>query len=115
MLDKNFYFFKVTSLKDCVSLEHLGRFLEMIEYHIHATKLPNRTCPEFIHVGRPTLIFCSKADMWRSILSIYMDSKNAVLPSASEVLVCCQSTTAEEIELLFRRAIQKPYHQGNNS
>ena len=101
-------------MEDCVSLEHLGQFLEMIGHHIDATNIPNRTCPEFIHVGRPTLIFCSKADIWRSILSIYMDSENAVLPSASEVLVCCKSTTAEEIELLFRRAIQKPYHQGNN-
>ena len=102
-------------MEDCVSLEHLGQFLEMIGHNIDATKLPNRTCPESIYVGRPTLIFCSKADIWRSILSIYMNSKNAMLPSASEVLICCKSTTAEEIELLFRRAIQKPYHQGNDS
>ena len=34
-----------------------------------------------------------------------MHSQDQGLPSASEVLLCSETTTAEEVELLFRRAV----------
>ena len=65
-----------------------------------------RACPDNLHVGKPNLIVCSKEAMWENLLSLYMQSPDQDLPSAVEVLVCCKSTTIEEVSLLFRRAIQ---------
>ena len=76
-------------------------------------KLPKREIPEGFHTGKPNLIVCPKVDMWRTILSIYMTSADQGLPSAAEVLVCCESTTTEEVELLLRRAMQTPADDGN--
>ena len=84
----------------------------MIGFNQNAKQLPDCKRPDDIHIGQPTLINCPKKDVWNSILSLYTSLSDETLPSSTEVLICCKSTTAEEFELLFRRAIQKPYHQG---
>ena len=104
---------QVTSLEDCISLEHLGQFLSMIShYSAGQMKVPDRKSPEGFHIGKPNLIVCPKVDMWRTILSIYMQSPDQGLPTAAEVLVCCESTATEEVELLLRRALQTPTEKG---
>ena len=74
--------------------------------------LPNRVRPKGLECGRPNLIKCEKSNIWRTILSIYMLNPNENLPSAAEVLICNESTSSEEIELLLRRAMQKPSDKG---
>ena len=106
-------FSQITSLEDCISLEHLGQFLALINHvHVDEALLPKRECPEVFYTGKPNLVVCPEVDMWRAILSIYMHSPDQGLPSAAEVLVCCESTTAEEVELLLRRALQSPADKG---
>ena len=78
----------------------------------HPVTLPQRKFPDGFDEGKPNLIICSKDNMWRTILSLYMESPDQCLPFSEEVLVCSQSTTTEEIELLFRRAIQYPPDEG---
>ena len=107
-----FSFFQVTSMEDCISLEHLGQFLTMISPTFEKHRLPVRECPEGLYAGKPNLVVCPKVDMWRTILSIYMTSSEQCLPSAAEVLVCNETTTPEEIELLLRRAMQHPVDEG---
>ena len=74
--------------------------------------VPERKCPEGFNVGKPNLIVCPKMDVWRTILSIYMHTPGQGLPTATEVLICCESTTTEEVELLMRRALQSPADKG---
>ena len=81
-------------------------------YSAGQMKMPERKCPEGFHTGKPNLIVCPKVDMWRTILSIYMQSPDQGLPTTTEVLVCCESTTKEEVELLLRRALQTPTEKG---
>ena len=43
--------------------------------------------------------------MLKTVLSLYMDTPNLPMPTHEEVLVCSDQTTAEEVSLLWRRAI----------
>ena len=115
----------MTSLKDCISVEHLGRFLEMIA----CSPGQSQKFSNGIYTGKPNLILCPKYSIWKTILSLYVTSfpdldettsaanetclpQTKSLPSAAEVLVCSKSTTLEDMELLFRRAIQNPGDNG---
>ncbi|XP_076818192.1 E3 ubiquitin-protein ligase rnf213-alpha-like [Clavelina lepadiformis] len=104
----------VTSLDDCISLEHLGQFLSMLARLSHnAAELPVRNLPEQFIPGRPHMIICPQVDVWRNLLNIYMCSPDQPMPSSAEVLICCEKTSLEDVELLLRRAIQMPVDNGN--
>jgi len=104
--------FQVTSLSDCVSLEHLGEFLTILCRINRFQAHPKRELPDVCFAGRPNLIICAADIMWRTVLSIYMTSSEQPLPSATEVLICSENTTGEEVELLLRRAIIQAPNKG---
>ena len=43
--------------------------------------------------------------MFSTLLSLYMHSLEEPLPTLSEVLLCSENTTMEEVDLFLRRAI----------
>ena len=98
----------MTSLEDCLSLQHCGKFLECLGNRVNVDILPRREWSDHFISGKPNLLICRQTqDMLLILLSLYMYSPAQALPSASEVLLCSEHTTAEEVELLFRRAIEK--------
>ena len=68
--------------------------------------------PDVCFAGRPNLIICAADIVWRTVLSIYMTSSEQPLPSTTEVLICSENTTGEEVELLLRRAITQAPDKG---
>ena len=46
----------------------------------------------------------------KTVLSLYMENKDLPLPTYEEVLICNESTTAEEVTLLWKRAMGDPNH-----
>ncbi|XP_076815738.1 E3 ubiquitin-protein ligase rnf213-alpha-like isoform X2 [Clavelina lepadiformis] len=103
----------VTSLDDCVSIEHFGQFLAMLGSMADKQHLPKRVLPHGFFQGKPNLIVCQPADVWQTLLNIYMHSPEQAIPTSAEVLVCCESTATEDVELLLRRAIQSTVDEGN--
>ncbi|XP_048088902.1 E3 ubiquitin-protein ligase rnf213-alpha-like isoform X2 [Alosa alosa] len=55
--------------------------------------------------GRPNLVSCSDVEMLPQCLSLYL-SEEQPLPTFDEILICTTETTAEEVELIIRRAVQ---------
>ncbi|KAI0241298.1 E3 ubiquitin-protein ligase [Lamellibrachia satsuma] len=89
-----------TSLTDHLSLEHLGYILEALADRTDI----NRPMPQYLITGIPNLIVCAQADVLRAVLSLYDAGQDLPLPEADEVLLCTEQTTAEEVDLLYRRA-----------
>lgn len=90
------------SMKDYLSIEHLGMILECLK-----SRDPlERTLPTYLKRGQPNLIVCPQNELLQTVLSLYMEDDEATLPTRKEVLLCTEDTTAEEVELLLLRAIQ---------
>lgn len=64
-----------------------------------------RNLPQFLQEGKPNLVLCPTAEIFTTIISLYMESPEQPLPSADEVLVCREETTEEEMEIFLRRAL----------
>ena len=79
-----------------------------------------RKFPEVLKKGEPNLIivppgslqiidliitFLITADVHKTVLSLYMENKDLPLPTYEEVLLCNESTTDEEVSLLWRKAM----------
>ena len=92
----------MTSLSDCISIEHLGILLNKLSDK-NAKRYPQREFP--LEEGRPNLVVCPENDMFSTLLSLYMHSLKEPLPTLSEVLLCSENTAMEEVDLFFRRAI----------
>ena len=97
-------FAKVTSLNDCISIEHLGILLNKLNA-INDVPNPRRKFPSSLEEGKPNLLICPENDMYSVLLSLYMHSDNQPLPTLSEVLLCSENTSKEEVDLFLRRAI----------
>ena len=54
------------------------------------------------------LIFLDK--VLKTVLSLYMESKDLPMPTYEEVLICNENTTEEEVTLLWKRAMGDPNH-----
>ena len=82
-----------------------------------------RKFPEVLKKGEPNLIivppgslqiidliitFLITADVHKTALSLYMENKDLPLPTYEEVLLCNESTTDEEVSLLWRKAMGDP-------
>ncbi|XP_019863263.1 PREDICTED: E3 ubiquitin-protein ligase rnf213-alpha-like, partial [Amphimedon queenslandica] len=61
--------------------------------------------------GFPNLYVTSSAEILQTVLMIYSKDKEMPLPTQEEVLICNEKTTAEEVILLWRRAIFDPGHK----
>ena len=101
MLWKKFFSSTSMSMKDCLSIEHLGLILTALAKREDL----NRPLPFYAKRGQPNLIICPEKDILLTILSICMENDQLPLPSRNEVLLCNEETTAEEVDLLVRRAV----------
>ncbi|XP_029014016.1 E3 ubiquitin-protein ligase rnf213-alpha isoform X2 [Betta splendens] len=71
--------------------------------------LIKRQLPQGLVSGRPNLIICPQEEVLTSCISIYMSSKEEMLPTYDEVLLCNSSTPYEQVELFFRRCLNTGY------
>ncbi|XP_076118531.1 E3 ubiquitin-protein ligase rnf213-alpha-like [Alosa pseudoharengus] len=55
--------------------------------------------------GRANLVPCRDVEMLPQCLSLYI-SEEQPLPTFDEILICTSETTAEDVELIIRRAVQ---------
>lgn len=106
---------QITSLKDCLCLEHCGKFLHNLAKDC-SDRLPCRQWPINYTEGKPNLVICRNlTDVLTLILSLYLYSPQQPFPSVSEVLICSEETSFEEVELLLKRAILKQENVGQCS
>ncbi|XP_077976279.1 E3 ubiquitin-protein ligase rnf213-alpha-like isoform X2 [Styela clava] len=95
---------RVITLQDSLSIEHFGRFLRYL--HDGASQfLVHRELMQPLHKGRPNLIVCPEHEILPTTLSLYMYNKEQPLPTRSEVLLCSEDTTADDVERFMRRAM----------
>ncbi|XP_028416584.1 E3 ubiquitin-protein ligase rnf213-alpha-like [Dendronephthya gigantea] len=91
-----------------LSLEILTDILdELSESAIGAeSQRMRRKMPSGLMEGEPNLLLVPKAEVFGCLLSLFMGNEaRQPLPTDEEVIVCNENTTAEEIELLWRRAV----------
>ncbi|XP_038133385.1 E3 ubiquitin-protein ligase rnf213-alpha isoform X1 [Cyprinodon tularosa] len=111
-------------LPNILDIKSLGRFLEILANKENDSEeddseedisddsignVINRQMPRGLVTGKPNLIVCPHDDALTSCISIYMSSKNEVLPSYDEVLLCNPSTPYEQVELFLRRCLGTGY------
>jgi len=102
------------SVSDCLSISHVGVFLEILA-NLENVYL-NRPIPNYLKKGRPNMIICRQSEVLLTVLSVYMNGAGAelALPGSDEVLLCSDDTTVEDIKLLFNRVRgdAKSVHRG---
>lgn len=86
-----------------VDLDVLGETMNQLAKS--AEVAVKRKLPIVLECGKPNLICCKDVEMLPLCLSLYND-KEQPLPTYDEILVCTSETTAEEVELIIRRAVQ---------
>ncbi|KAK2555497.1 E3 ubiquitin-protein ligase rnf213-alpha [Acropora cervicornis] len=86
-----------------LSLDDLGKVLT----HLASLgpKKRKRRPPKYLIPGKPNFVVVPKDDIFGTVLSLYMHDNTQSLPSSEEVVICTSDTTAEEIELLWRRSL----------
>ncbi|XP_036418083.1 E3 ubiquitin-protein ligase rnf213-alpha-like [Colossoma macropomum] len=85
-----------------VGLDLLGETLNQLAKN----EVPvQRKLPRFLERGKPNLVSCNATEMLPQCLSLYLN-KEQPLPTYDEILICTPETTAEEVELVIRRAVQ---------
>ncbi|XP_077967570.1 E3 ubiquitin-protein ligase rnf213-alpha-like isoform X2 [Styela clava] len=88
-------------LEDYLSIEQLGKCLHNLsqEGQSHRQLIPG------LRHGQPNLLVCNEEDILPTVLSLYMNNIDQPLPGRSEVVICNEETTADEVERFFRRAM----------
>lgn len=86
-----------------VDLDVLGETMNQLAKSTDVTV--KRNLPVILERGKPNLISCKDLEMLPFCLSLYNDEEQP-LPTYDEILVCTSETTAEEVELIIRRAVQ---------
>jgi hypothetical protein len=88
----------------------LGRLLEQLSSLSRSS--PKRPFPsEQFTLGEINLVAVPRKDVLVSVLHLYMIDTRLPLPTTQEVLLCSQSTSAEEVCLFWRRAFGDPGHR----
>ena len=59
---------------------------------------------------RELIVLLFLDEVLKTVLSLYMENKDLSLPTYEEVLICSETTTDEEVTLLWRRAMGDPNH-----
>ena len=87
---------------DFINLEKLGEGLETL---YRKKLLPiNRKFPAYLTPGSPNLIYTTRENIHELALTLYYHDQKKRLPEIDEVLVVRSCTTAEDVELVCRRA-----------
>ncbi|XP_065678749.1 E3 ubiquitin-protein ligase rnf213-alpha isoform X5 [Hydra vulgaris] len=89
--------------KPYLTIDELGRFLKHYK-DITNFEFSKRIIPPYINKNKPNLIILSYDDIMYAVLEIYF-YQDGVLPTSEEVLLCDDSVSIEEIELLIMRAV----------
>nr|XP_039250627.1 E3 ubiquitin-protein ligase rnf213-alpha-like [Styela clava] len=90
-------------LQDSISIEHLGLFLDILS-KTTADKIYRELLSGLNH-GQPNVLICNGDEILPTVLSLYLKSANQPLPSSSEVVICNEDTTADEVDRFMRRAM----------
>ncbi|XP_077969852.1 E3 ubiquitin-protein ligase rnf213-alpha-like isoform X1 [Styela clava] len=94
------------TLKDYLSIDHLGKFLEILNEELcHSVKPLERVLVPPMHQGKANLLLCPEPDILYLVLSLYMHNESQPLPTRSEVLVCSENTSKDEVERFLRRSM----------
>ena len=87
---------------DFINLEKLGEGLETL---YRKKLLPiKRKFPAYLTPGSPNLIYTTRENIHELALTLYYHDQKKRLPEIDEVLVVRSCTTAEDVELVCRRA-----------
>ncbi|XP_065676513.1 E3 ubiquitin-protein ligase rnf213-alpha-like isoform X2 [Hydra vulgaris] len=89
--------------KPYLTIDELGRFLKHYK-DITNFQFSKRIVPPYINKNKPNLIVLSHDEIMYAVLEIYL-YQDGVLPTSEEVLLCDDSVSIEEIELLIMRAV----------
>nr|XP_039247899.1 E3 ubiquitin-protein ligase rnf213-alpha-like [Styela clava] len=97
-------------LEDYLSIEQLGKCLDNLsqEGQSHRQLIPG------LRHGQPNLLVCNEEDILPTVLSLYMNNIDQPLPGRSEVVICNEETTADEVERFFRRAMCSCQHNNQH-
>ena len=87
---------------DFINLERLGEGLETL--YRKKLRPVNRKFPLYLSAGKPNLIYSDAENIHQTCLTIYNHDSEAPLPGIDEVLLVRENTSAEDVELLCRRA-----------
>jgi hypothetical protein len=88
---------------DFVCLNHLGLVLKYLKSKSDISI--QRTKPVFLETNSPNLIICPQDEILKRTLSIYSLTPDQPLPTDDEILFCNSTTTHEQIDLFFKRAL----------
>ena len=88
---------------DFTSLSHLCYVLEYLKSH-SSVKI-RRQKPAYLEYNIPNLIICPQNEVIKKTLGIYMLSPDQPLPTDDEVLYCTERTSAEQLELFWKRLL----------
>jgi hypothetical protein len=98
---------------DYLSLQKLMKLLTLFKdkiTHLNGILLQRcRNPPEMdFHIGLPNLYVTSKSKVLQTTLMFYANDMELPLPTQEEILICSKTTTAEEVILLWHRALLDP-------
>ena len=97
----------VTTEIEYIDILKLGAFLEVIYDSGNSKIRGDRAFCSLFKSEEPNLIFIPNDLIYEAVLSLYQLSPKLPLPYFSEVLLCSDLTTVEEIDIFFRRVIYK--------
>ena len=87
---------------DFVNFERLGEGLDCL---LRKKSVPvNRKFPGYLTPGKPNLVVTSPEKIHDVCLTLYNHDHDKPLPGFDEVLLCNEKTSAEDVEILCRRA-----------
>jgi len=94
-----------TSVSDYLSLHHMGYFLSELAMLSTAVNI-TRPFSGMLRKDYPNIVVCARKDVYRLVLTIYINEGgfDLPLPGSDEVLLCMSTTVADDIELFCRRA-----------
>ncbi|XP_019863183.1 PREDICTED: E3 ubiquitin-protein ligase RNF213-like, partial [Amphimedon queenslandica] len=99
-----------TSAEKYLTILALGTTLQQLSLSNKPTVGLQRKFPEGLKYGEPNLLVTPPDKVFKTVLSLYMESKDLPMPTYEEVLICNENTTEEEVTLLWKRAMGDPNH-----
>uniref|UniRef100_A0A1X7TWB5 RZ-type domain-containing protein n=1 Tax=Amphimedon queenslandica TaxID=400682 RepID=A0A1X7TWB5_AMPQE len=100
----------VSTTKPYLSLKELAQLLNHLSTKCIAPIVSERNFGETLKQGEPNLLIVPPDEVLKTVLMLYMKNEELPLPTYEEVLICTENTTAEEVTLLWRRAVEDPNH-----
>uniref|UniRef100_A0A7M5U071 RZ-type domain-containing protein n=1 Tax=Clytia hemisphaerica TaxID=252671 RepID=A0A7M5U071_9CNID len=85
--------------KDYLPLDLFGNFLNQFGTITH-----HRSIPTYLQKHQPNLIILPRDEILASVIAMYDNDGSASLPSSSEVLLCSDDVSLEQVEMLIIRA-----------